>query len=126
MKKATKNWIDGAEYDLKTARSLLKSGRYIYVVFMCHLAIEKSLKAVISETSDVMPPKTHDLMRLTQLSKLQLTPEQQEILILLDGVSVPIRYPEDLAELQKSYTRIEAQKVLNKSGRLIKWLKQRK
>jgi len=41
MKFATKNWIDTANYDLKTAEAMLKSRRYIYVVFMCHLAVEK-------------------------------------------------------------------------------------
>ncbi|MDI6739522.1 MAG: HEPN domain-containing protein [Candidatus Edwardsbacteria bacterium] len=126
MKKATKNWIDGAEYDLKTASSLFNSGRYIYVVFMCHLAIEKSLKAVISEANDVMPPRTHDLLRLTQLSKLDVPEEKQEILTLLDGVSVPVRYPEDLKELQKSYKKQEARKILNSTYRLIKWLRPKK
>ncbi len=28
-------WLDIAEYDLETAKANYKSGRYLYVVFMC-------------------------------------------------------------------------------------------
>jgi hypothetical protein len=38
MKKATLNWLKSSDYDLKTAAFLLKSKRYIYVVFMCHFS----------------------------------------------------------------------------------------
>ncbi len=35
MNKATQDWIQIAEYDLETAKAMLKSKRYLYVVFMC-------------------------------------------------------------------------------------------
>lgn len=31
-----KYWIDIAEYDYDTAEAMLKSGRRLYVAFMCH------------------------------------------------------------------------------------------
>ncbi len=34
-------WIIQAEYDLGTAEDMFKAGRYIYTIFMCHLAVEK-------------------------------------------------------------------------------------
>jgi HEPN domain-containing protein len=49
MKKATQNWIESSDYDIKTAEAMFKSKRYLYVVFMCHLATEKMLKALVSE-----------------------------------------------------------------------------
>ncbi len=51
MRKETENWLQMAEYDFKTAECMFKAGRYVYVVFMCHLAIEKMLKAVVSEAT---------------------------------------------------------------------------
>jgi HEPN domain-containing protein len=39
MRKDTNNFIKSAEYDLNTAEFMLKSGRYIYVIFMCHLSL---------------------------------------------------------------------------------------
>jgi HEPN domain-containing protein len=62
MKQTTLNWLRGAEYDIQTAESLLKTRRYIYVVFMCHLAVEKTLKAIIAETVTIAPPRTHQLV----------------------------------------------------------------
>ena len=38
-------WLDMAGYDLDTAKAMLSTGRYLYVGFMCHQAVEKSLKA---------------------------------------------------------------------------------
>lgn len=44
MKKEVKNWLDSAQYDLKTAEHTFNARRYIHTVFMCHLALEKILK----------------------------------------------------------------------------------
>ncbi|HNT28701.1 MAG TPA: HEPN domain-containing protein, partial [bacterium] len=40
----TAYWFEIAEYDLETARAMLKTKRYLYVGFMCHQTIEKALK----------------------------------------------------------------------------------
>ncbi len=37
------NWIKSSDYDIKTAEHMFKTGRYIYVLFMCHLSVEKLL-----------------------------------------------------------------------------------
>ena len=42
-----KEWLKQVEYDFKTAEVMLKGGRYIYCVFMCHLSLEKMLKVMI-------------------------------------------------------------------------------
>ena len=41
MRKDTANWIALTNYDIETARHMLETGRYLYVVFLCHLALEK-------------------------------------------------------------------------------------
>lgn len=46
MRKDAENFIISAEYDLSTAEHMLKIDRYLYVVFMCYLSIEKMLKAI--------------------------------------------------------------------------------
>lgn len=40
-RKDTKNWIALAEYDLETALHMLGTRRYLYVVILCHLVLEK-------------------------------------------------------------------------------------
>lgn len=37
-------WVEQARYDLETARAMLDSGRYVYVVFCCQQAVEKMIK----------------------------------------------------------------------------------
>ena len=37
-------WKELAEYDLETAKAMLKTKRYLYVGFMCHQVIEKIFK----------------------------------------------------------------------------------
>ena len=45
MDEKIRYWVDISEYDLATAEAMLTTGRYLYVGFMCHQAIEKILKA---------------------------------------------------------------------------------
>lgn len=40
-----KYWIDIANEDLDVAEDLFKAKRWLYVAFMCHQSIEKTLKA---------------------------------------------------------------------------------
>ena len=57
-------WLKQSDYDLKTAKAMLDAGRFIYCVFMCHLALEKILKAFVAIETKQLPPKTHDLIAL--------------------------------------------------------------
>ena len=45
MDERTEYWIEIAEYDIETAKAMLVSKRFLYVGFMCHQAIEKTIKA---------------------------------------------------------------------------------
>jgi len=49
MKAATEKWLKRVEYDIETSRVMLRLKRYLYVVFCCQQALEKSLKALIAE-----------------------------------------------------------------------------
>ena len=49
MRKDTANWIALTDYDIETARHMLETGRYLYVIFLCHLSLEKILKAHVAE-----------------------------------------------------------------------------
>jgi len=45
---------------------MLHDGRYIYVIFMSHMALEKALKALVTEETQKLPPRTHNLIDLAQ------------------------------------------------------------
>ena len=72
MRKDTANWIALADYDIETARHMLVTERYLYVIFLCHLALEKLLKAHVAEFTQTVPIKTHDLIYLVKKCELEL------------------------------------------------------
>jgi len=124
MKSAIDNWIASADYDLKTASNLFKSGRYIYVVFLCHLSIEKTLKAIVCKRCGEMPPYTHNLNRLIELAGISIEEEQQGFINKIGLQSVPTRYPEDFAKLSGQFNKKVAEEHLKKTRTVVKWLKQ--
>ncbi len=101
MKKTTANWLASAEYDLRTAEAMLKSKRYLYVIFMCHLAIVKTLKALYSETRPDHPPRTYDLLLLVRRLGLVMPKSHLRFLGFITDMSIPTRYPEDLRQMVK-------------------------
>ncbi|BCB96059.1 hypothetical protein JZK55_09810 [Dissulfurispira thermophila] len=88
MRRDTENFITSAEYDLNTAGHMLKTGRYIYVIFMCHLSIEKMLKAVSAEVTGKTPPKTHNLLYLTKLGEIDFPERHFEFISKINNASV--------------------------------------
>jgi HEPN domain-containing protein len=123
MKQTTFNWLRSAEYDLQTAESLLRSRRYIYVIFMCHLAVEKLLKAIVAESSTVLPPRTHNLYRLLELGHISLPKVHEDLMAKLNAMSIITRYPEDIVTLSAEVTRKVAQAYLTNTKELIQWLR---
>lgn len=84
LKKTTANWITSAKYDIESARHMFKTGRHIYVIFLCHLAIEKMLKAIVSQSQERHPPYTHDLYELVALAHLEMPSEHQSVIAQLN------------------------------------------
>ena len=73
-------WIEIADYDLETAEAMFSTQRWLYVAFMCHQTIEKTLKAYWCGTMPEDPPYTHNHMRLADGCALydKMTEEQKE------------------------------------------------
>lgn len=122
--KSSQEWSRQAEYDMATAEAMLDSGRYIYCVFMCHLSIEKALKALHTTKTGKNPSKTHSLVYLAQSIHLYLPEQTKGFLETLDDVSVPTRYPEELEKLIKEYSKDRTKDILDKSRKALRWLKQ--
>ncbi len=123
LKKTTANWIAGSDYDIRSARHMLDTGRYLYVIFLCHLAIEKLLKAVFAQTNERHPPYTHDLYKLIGLLSLKISAEHQSIITRLNELSIATRYPEDLRAMVKQFPRRVAKQYLDESRTFLKWLR---
>jgi HEPN domain-containing protein len=128
MKPQTKHWIDSADYDWRVAHHMLKSRSHIYVLFLCHLTIEKLLKACLVEfTTCRIPPKIHILPTLAERAGiLHEIPEQfQPLLVELTRLQEKTRYALEPNTPPSSYTRDHAIRYLKRTEALRKWLKQK-
>ena len=120
-------WLAIADYDIETARAMLKSGRLLYVGFMCHQSIEKALKAVISSDcgEGELPPKIHDLSKLAVRANLFdiMSEEQQDFIETLNPLNIKARYPEYKANLAAGITKESSRELLKKTEELLCWIK---
>jgi len=112
-------WRSGAEEDLEVAEVLLEKKKYRYALFFAELAVEKLLKAHVVKTTKDVPPKIHDLLRLSDLSKISLTDEKRRILARLQKYCLEGRYPECLPAAPDCE---EAKIVYGECREMVTWL----
>ena len=128
MSEKVEYWLSIADYDIETARAMLKSGRLLYVGFMCHQTIEKALKAVISREcgEGELPPKIHDLSKLAVQANLLdiMSEEQQDFIEVLNPLNIKARYPEYKADLAVGITKESSRKLLKGTEELLCWIKE--
>ena len=118
-------WINIADYDLGTAEDLYKSKRWLYVAFMCHQVIEKTLKAYWSATREDDPPFIHHLSNLAIRSGLyeEMSESQQEFIAMLMPMNIEARYPEYKQKLALSLNGQVCKSIIKETKALQTWIK---
>lgn len=120
MRNESKNWIDLAKTDYSDSLYLFKAARHPNAVYLVCQAVEKLLKAAITELDKDAPPKTHHLHKLAQLSELGFSDEQLEAMKGLNRHYRRIRY-RDIA--QTSYnTKEKVEPIINSVSKLYLWI----
>jgi len=122
MNSEAEEWFSQAKYDYATAEAMYDSQRYVYVVFMCHLSLEKVFKGLIVARNKDVPPKTHNLLKLAELSKVELTKEQIEFISILNTAAISTRYPEMLQRAIVKYPSHVAMEYLIKTKEVLSCL----
>ncbi|MCX7737675.1 MAG: HEPN domain-containing protein [Candidatus Kapabacteria bacterium] len=122
-----KYWVDLAEYDLETARAMLDTKRYLYVGFMCHQVIEKSLKAYYVKIINQPPPFTHNLRFLCDITGLAKEIDNSILLFLseLQPLNIEGRYPTYKDTIFNLLTKEKCESLIEKTEDLFKWIKQK-
>ncbi len=125
MKNRTKTWLELATNDLSLAKELLnRKGKAYYAAHFCHQAIEKLLKAIISEQADEIPLPTHNFKILLDQANLKNIPEDKKKFIFsLTPHYIGTKYPEDIAKLYKQYTKVIVKKLYRETHKVFRWLK---
>lgn len=117
-------WLESAQHDLESAESLFNSAKYDWSLFVAHLVLEKTIKSIfVQNNQNKIPPKIHNLVRLSELSLLELNEEQRIFLDEVNDFNLEVRYPEYKKELYKFCSKEVAEKYLSQIKELLKWLK---
>ena len=116
-------WRESAQHDLESAKDIFNSGRYDWCLFIGHLALEKILKAIFVDRNDnKMPPKTHNLVRLTELSEIEIDDEQKFLLDKINDFNIQTRYPHYKLEFYKQCNAEYTHEYLNKIQDFYTWI----
>jgi HEPN domain-containing protein len=119
VKKETREWLDIAEHDIRSAEGLLGLHLVPGAVYFCQQASEKVLKAMLVEQEGESPPRTHDLVELADLAGVQLTREQRTFLTRLSDQAVASRYPGPA----RRYTEEQIRELFEETKRFVEWLR---
>ena len=120
-----KYWLDIVDYDLETAEAMYVTKRWLYVGFMCHQVIEKTLKAYWCATRQDDPPYIHNLVKLSVncgISDL-MNDEQNVFIDSMMPLNIEARYPEYKEQLFKQLTPEHCEEILNKTRELQLWIR---
>jgi len=118
-----KYWLDGAAHDLDVAETLFQAQKYDWCLFIGHLVLEKSLKALYVKThEDNLPPKIHNLLRLAELSTLSLTVEQQEFLDDVNEFNIATRYSDEKEAFYERCSLEYTAPYFSRIKEVCKWL----
>jgi HEPN domain-containing protein len=119
----TKYWIDLAKEDMTVAQVLINSGKLLYAGLMCHLAVEKALKARIESIGET-PLRIHNLIRLAEIGGILdlMTDQEIELLALLNPLQIEARYPAHKQQIVSHLTMEQCGNIIARSGEMIQWI----
>jgi HEPN domain-containing protein len=116
-------WLERVKYDIDTADAMFSTGRYIYAVFMCQQALEKSFKALMAyKGMEILP--IHNIRRLAETTGVvdEIGPEDLRKMDFLSQYYLNAGYKEDIEELSFQITTDTTREYLSFSKEKIEWL----
>jgi len=102
-------WQDGAKESLEFADMLVSELQHFGPsLFWAHLALEKTLKAHVCKETKEIAPRLHDLVKLAEIGKIELQPEQVEFFQTMnfyfrEGNYLGLEYPEPSEQQTREY-----------------------
>jgi len=113
-------WRASNDEDFAAGESLLEKGHLRHSLFFAHLAVEKMLKAFVTRQTNDVPPRIHNLVRLSEMAGLSVDPERAAFLRKFDMYQLEGRYPDSTGLV----IDIEiAREKLVLAEDILKWLK---
>ena len=119
-------WVKSADNDLAAAEALFESAKYDWCLFIAHLVLEKALKAnfVLTNESKNLP-RIHNLVKLAELSFLNLSDAEILFLDEVNDFNIAARYPDYKQAFYKICTKEYAENYFIRIKEFYEWLKSR-
>jgi len=113
-------WRKSSIEDLEAALSLVDKGHLRHGLFFANLAIEKMLKAHVTRCTGDVPPRTHNLVRLCELTNLSPAARDRTFLLEMGVYQLEGRYPDSgPTGLDAAFVHVE----LDRTREFLEWLK---
>ena len=116
-------WKETALMDWSSSEDLFKTNHYLQALFFAHLSLEKICKAIwILHNETNHPPRIHNLVYLLRQTKIEITNEQLDFLLVFNDFQLEGRYPDYKLKIYKSCDAITTQNLLEKANKIKIWL----
>lgn len=115
------HWRSGAREEWQIAGELLEKRHVRHALFFTHLALEKALKSHVCRHTADLAPRTHNLVRLLEVSGVALPGDSVDVLVELNEFAMAGRYP-DVASLTPTLS--ECRSIHHRASEVFKWLMQ--
>lgn len=115
-------WRQGSAEDWEVAVKLVRDGKSRHGLFFAHLAIEKALKALVCRQTRDVPPRIHNLTRLSELAGVEPDNQTVDLLADMNQFNLEGRYPESQMSPPSAQ---EAMGYIARSQEVLAWLNSR-
>ena len=118
-------WIESSDKDFDTMLHNYKGKKYDWALFIGYLVLEKLFKALYAKVHADAPqaPKIHNLLRLAELSNIELDEEMTQKLSLINRFNIDGRYADAKFEFYKLCTKEFTDEQLKIIKGIREWLK---
>lgn len=122
-----RKWLEQVDEDILAAEALYNSGRWLYIGFMCHQAIEKTIKAYWFATRDDEPMYLHNHFRLLDGCGLknELSDQQRRFIEVMSPMYIAARYPEYKNQVARMLNKESSAYMIDETKKLKEWILQK-
>jgi len=121
--KIVQYWLDSADKNYETMIHLVDSKDYSWALFLGHLVIEKTLKALYVNRLQKHAVFSHDLLRLSKKIDLELSEDFEEWLDEITTFNLNARYDNYKQDFHQLCNKEFADKWLDRIEKVRLWLR---
>jgi len=121
--KIVQHWLDSADKNHETMIHLVDSRDYSWALFLGHLVIEKTLKALYVKRLQKHAFFSHDLLRLSKKIDLELSEDFEEWLDEITTFNLNVRYDNYKQDFYQLCTKEFTDIWLDRIEKIRLWLR---